>query len=646
MLSCCHCLCGKERSAQKRLEQCYPIDNRPDPVSAHVRELITWGTHDVSRFETIYDQLDNKIKNDISHNNVNSTSVGVKILGSLIEKVPEINLKISQILVEVSILLIRTKKPEFLDIADEAINSILQYSPQIKLRDYVTNIVKAYLKLLNDDRISEKVYHSLSSLIEQTTVNVIPVEDILAAIKSNIGTNAGARSVLASIAKSVIMITLPNFADVLFQFFASNDIWSKPDLLQQIMATMITEMIPKISPSFFKLWLEQLPPRSPDDGHCEVILNTSQSLFDSIPPERLLSSSDIDPVIMVFYFVLKLPKLPYESKKDLQNNALLLSKTMISYYSTSDNIQIAHHQIWSTLPAGEEPSTDYDTETIQIIFQFCAMFDSAVGNALTKKMIRDGLKRIVQFFKCFQNHHKEIYKTVLKYLKSLATVNPTSNITSIIPTLLALQNEIQKNPTPSSLTIHTFIMCAMKDAVSDSPKGAQRYVANVIKQRLEADPVQADTKQSFFKSYFPDYKKSKKKGKNDSTASRNDDETEEEDNGEDNGQDENGFILFQKEKILNYYKDLNNRSSVFRTLSEMTSMTIEEEEDSNDSHLSNEESSDAPDLTFGSQHPSDDSQKPDDDSEEIDEDERERKRSSAYELIDNMQFKFNSNMPS
>ena len=54
-------------------------------------------------------------------------------------------------------------------------------------------------------------------------------------------------------------------------------------------------------------------------------------------------------------------------------------------------------------------------------------------------------------------------------------------------------------------------MCSMQDVVADAPKGARKYVASVIKERLAADPVQADTKAAFFKKYFPDYKKPSKK---------------------------------------------------------------------------------------------------------------------------------------
>ena len=247
MLSCCHCLCGKERSAAKRLDQCYPIDDRPDPVYAHVRELVSWGSHDIARFETIYDLLDSRIRNDISHKKVNSTTVGVKILGELIKNVTEIQLNISQILVNVTILLIKTQQPVFLDIADLATNSLCEYAQKLNLKNYVTNIVKQYLKLIKTPAISDRVYASLSNIIERATVNNVPVNDILLAIKDEIPQNSGAHSLIVAFAKGVIMVTLSNFADVLFQFFTDNNIWAKPEIIQAIMKTLVGKASTSIS---------------------------------------------------------------------------------------------------------------------------------------------------------------------------------------------------------------------------------------------------------------------------------------------------------------------------------------------------------------------------------------------------------------
>lgn len=649
MLSCCHCLCGKERSAAKRLDQCYPLDDRPDPVSSHVRELISWGKHDVARFGTIYDLLDSRVRNDISHKNVNSTSVGVKILGELIKNVAEIQANISQILVNVTILLIKTQQPAFLDIADIASTSIIDYTDKIKIRNHVTNIIKQYLKHLKAPSISDKIYGSVSNIIERATVNNVPVGDILIAIKDEIPQSSGAHSVIVAIARGLVTTTLPNFSDTLFQFFTDNNIWAKPDTIQSIMKTMINEMKEKISISFFKLWLEKLPPRSPDTGNSEVIIMTSEELFNSIPPERLISNNETDPLNMLFYFILRIPNLEYSNKKEIEDHTFTLCKSISSYYSSFDVASIAHHQLWVSIPAGEEAANDYDVQTVTTIFKFNTMFDAAMGNNLTKKMIKEGLKRIVQFFLYFKNHHKDIFLVVLKYLKSLSKLLPNQCIETIIPTLLALQKDVKKIPESNQLTFHTFIMCAMQDATSDAPKGARKYVASIIKQRLAADPVQADTKISFFKKYFPDYKKPSKKDKEKSKAketkkTKNDDDDEEE-------EEEGQIVLFDKDKLMTNYKDLNNRSSIFRTINEIMSIQKEEEEDDDDAVEEDEDEHEkGPDMVIFKTGESDSNNAEDrdagnEDSDEISETKLNKEREKAFDFIDNIEFSANSPVP-
>ena len=109
MLGCCHCLCSKEYDAYTRVLTCYPSDGRPDPVSAKVRELLTWGNHDLSRFDSIDSTLMECIRKDLVKRKFNAVSVGMKILGRLLPAVTDLNLNLSKALQNAIILLIGTK---------------------------------------------------------------------------------------------------------------------------------------------------------------------------------------------------------------------------------------------------------------------------------------------------------------------------------------------------------------------------------------------------------------------------------------------------------------------------------------------------------------------------------------------------------
>ena len=623
MLDCCHCLCGRERSASKRLDQCYPTDNRSSPVLSHVRELINWGTHDIARFETIYDLLTDRINGDVSHGKANPTFVGVKILSKILEDVQEINLNISNILVNVTVQLIRTRNTKFLDIADFATNTLIQYAQKIKLRDYVANIVKAYLKLLNNAQTAERVYVTLSKMIDQTTVNVVPVNDILTEIKDKIASTSGARDVVVSIAHSVNVVMIPQFTDILIKFFNEQNIWNDVELSQEIIGIMIAEMKEKCAPAFFKIWLEQLPPRSPDNGHCKEIINVALQIIENLPQERLFNQTEPDSLMTVFYFILKIKDLDYKDKKALEDAAFKLGKAIASYYSDTEIFQIIHHQLWISLPAGEENSTDYDVKQVEIIFKFAQIYDKLISTKIDKKAIKDCLKRILSFLLYFQNHHTEIFMVVLKYLKSLEKISPSCKIDSVVPMLLALQKDAKKKKKNAQLTIQTFIMCAMTDALNDSPPTVLKYCKKIIKSNLEANPPACDYDAPFFKKYFPKFKKPKKASKPEKAV----------------------IVYFKKKNLMDKFEDLKNRSSLFRLITDLGTVDFDEDE-VEEEEVVESDGEDEIKLVYHSSDSDEESVNTKAGKEDTKEskEEREAKRKQAFKLIDKTEFKWKSNL--
>lgn len=641
------CLCGKEKNAAKRLDQCYPVDDRPDPNLPRVNELVSWGSHDVSNLDYVYDLLSERLKRDIHAKNVNRTSVGMQILEQLISQIEEIRPKVSPILVDHTILVIKKQTPPFLNIADKAAPYIIKYSREIQLKSSITNIVKQYLSLIKEPKVSEHAYESLANIIQQAPIQTLPIKNILFAIKNDINTSEGARSLIVAMGRNLNQVTsLSSFFDVLFDFFTENKIWNNPEVVEAIMKTLINEMKEKLSPPFFKLWIQKLPPKSPDTGNSDKIINISNDLFDSIPPDRLLSSNEVDPLITVFYFVLQLPSLEYNDKKEIEEKSFQLSQKIAGYYSNYEIIEVAHHQLWINLPTGEEQSTDYNVTQITTVFKFNTMIDHAIEQKLTKKLIKEGLKRIVKFLIYFKKHHKEIFIVILKYLKSLEKLLPNMVVHTVIPMLLALQKETKNAKDVQQLTLHTLVMCAMHDAVADAPKGARKYVASVIKDRLNADPVQADTKVAFFKSYFPDYKKSKKDKKEDKNSKTKRKDKDEEEN--ENSNEDDSFYYFDKESIMNNYKDLKSVSSVFRAISEITMQTTEDDYDEEDENASDDESDDnAPKMvifkTGESGSDTADDNDVDEKSESMSESKKEKEREKAYDFIDNISFNNDNN---
>lgn len=509
MLGCCHCLCSKEYNAYSRVAACYPADNRPDPVAARVRELINWGIHDVSRFSKIHEIISERVRQDIQRDQFNSSAVGVKILTRLLENVRDLNHPLSSALTTSILQLIQTRKQQFLELASEASESLKRFTLHHQIQVPVQRIFRAYIPLCSVEDLSDIAFNSISSLIENDlSVECIPMDELLGAIKDQLSTNNAARGVLVSIAHAATPLTLPKMRDILISFFDEQHLWNDLPFLFFFMNVLFSEMKDNCSPPFFRLWLELLPPRSSDNGHCRAVITVSLHLMEELPSTRLLVATNIDPLLMVFYFVLKLPQLTYEDRESILESAFTLGHSMATIFSSTEYVQVAHRQIWNALPIGEENSTDYDVEPIVLIFKFASIFTSATAKSLTKTMIRDSLGRVLKFLINFNDHQEQIYNSILEHLKSLDNSYKFSKNECIIPFLLALQKELKKrNEQPNFLALHTFILCAMKDATDEGPQLLKEYVAKIAKKRLRAKPPMIDITLGFVKQYFKHVRK-------------------------------------------------------------------------------------------------------------------------------------------
>ena len=192
----------------------------------------------------------------------------------------------------------------------------------------------------------------------------------------------------------------------------------------------------------------------------------------------------------------------------------------------------------------------------------------------------------------------------------------------------------------------------MQDAVEDGPKGVRKYVTSVIKDRMEADPIQVDTSAQFFKHYFPDFKKSSKskKGKEDTKAKSKKKESSKKDEDNSEEDDNDPFFYFDKELIMKNYKDLRNISSVFRAINEIQMITEGETEDDESSEEDEaNDSNDGPAMVIFQTGESDSNDAEDkdggNDSEEISETKMEKERQKTYDFLSNISFNPDSKSP-
>ena len=554
MLSCCHCLCSKEYDAMTRVTACYPTDGRSDPVAARVRELINWGIHDISRFSSIHEIIAERIRHDIVNDKVNSTAVGIAILGKLLASVSEINMNLSSSLTASILLLIRTKKPEFLKIAGDGIISLVENTNRVSLSQPVHDIVCEYIELLGTS-VGDIACQSLAQMLEKTSVEFVPVEKLLAGIKDKIMDSTSARNIVVALAHSVSPLSLPRFAEQLFHFFDEKDLWEDKSFLNSLMVILLSEMKENCSPPFFRLWLEQLPPKTEDNKHCKIIIYVASRLVEELPSEKLLSSSQTDSLLMLFLFILKLPSLKYKNRDAIFDRAFGLAHTIAAHFAESDLARLAHRQIWETLPT-EESKTEYSNEQIILIFKFISNFNDGISKILSSKMVNEGLNKVLKFLIAFKHHPEEIYAEILEYLKKLNNLLDFSNIECIIPFLLALQNEIvKKDKMKYELPFHTFILCAMIDVTKKELPNLKEYVLSIVSQRLDSKPPMIEPF-SFIKKYIPKYKSSKK----DKTPKT--------------------IILFKKSEVLSRIDKRKKMQSIDRTISLISN--INEEPDGED----------------------------------------------------------------
>lgn len=563
MLGCCHCLCSQEYNAYTRVAACYPADGRADPVAARVRELTNWGIHDVSRFSKIHEIISERIRQDIQDKNFNSASVGVKIISRLLENVRDLNHPLSTALTNAILLLVRTKDPQYLALASEASESLLRFTLHHQLSQPIQKIFKAYMPLCNEkEEISEIAFNSISKLVEQSSIEWIPLEELFGMIKDKINTNNAAKNVLVSVAHASAALTLPKVRDICIKFFNEQNLWNDSAFLVFFMSILFSEMKENCVPPFFRLWLQLLPPRADqDNAHCREIISVAVHLTEELPNSHTLLADPIDPLLMVYLFILKLPNLDYEDKDIITQNSLTLCHTIASRITTSEMIQIANRQIWNALPI-EEESTNYDINTVKFVFKVGCIVNHATANSLTKAIVNDCLRRVLKFLLKFSDHKEKVYVWVLDYLKDLAHDFPVGKNECIVTFLLALQKEVKKTQPEHSLVLHTFILCAMKDVSEEGSKEMREYVDKVAKKRLKASPPMIDTDLKFLKKYYSKIKKVRFAGSKPSS-----------------------MYNFKKKKIISINVDMKDRKqSMNRIMSDMVAtkspiVEVEEEEE-------------------------------------------------------------------
>jgi hypothetical protein len=532
-------------------------------VAARVRELIHWGLHDIARFDSIHEMIFDRIRKDIRRSNVNSASVGVKIFGRLLENVRELNLNLTNALTSAISLLFKTERQEFLDLAMEGTSFILAHSLRLNSGPSIERIVTQFLKLTKREEIREFAYCGLAVILEHTAVDWHQLGIILDSVKDIWTSDAAAHGVVVALAHSAIPVTLPSFVEVLFKFFDRNSWWTQIEPLAPFVQTIFKECRDNCAPPLFRMWLERLPPIG-TSGHFRPVTKVAVALMEEVPPQKLLSHTQIDSLTTILVFVVRLPGLMPDAteRAAILDECLTLVHAIGTHFAASELARLAHHQLWVMLPGGENAGTIFDEETALIIFKFAEIFEDAIATAIDKKMVTDSLRRISVFLTSFSAYSAEILSSVLSILKLLGRICPAGKLGCLAPFLLALQEEV--NNKPCCIQLQTLIMCAMKDVFADGPAAVKSYVESIAKARIQAEVSLVDIKLDFVNKYFPKIRRLRSRG-----AQRACSEGPLE-----------GNYLFDKVKINDFLSETGDRG---KALCEFTAVSPGEEEDDNES---------------------------------------------------------------
>lgn len=507
MLNCCHCLCNKEYDLLYHVQSCYPSDDRVVPVESKLREFIIWGTHDIMRMSNINDVLTDIIRSDIHNNKINRIIVGVGIYGKVLESIPDVNAESSNGLSCIIILLLKTEKPECIEIASHAIFFLLKYT-RMMLDEYVQRIIHECLRLTECDDLSNPIYELLSKIIENSTLLIIPVFDLLFLIKDNFLNNIAANNILCSLSQKINLLTIQKFVESSFYLFDEVTTWNDENYLLSFLNVIFNELDDECSIQFYRLIIEHIESIMKGKKNLKMIIVVSKRLKDEIKPFRLFSSTQSDLLLMILSFILNISKKEIENKKLILDLLLDIFSSISSFYSHNYLFKISHKQIWETLPGNS--SYEYSKDEFILIFKAISIFYDSIKDVITKKLIDEGLKKLLSFILAYQNHPEEIYCIILDHLKKVNEISDDKSHCCVIQFLLTLQRKITKlNDISKELPFHTFIMCAMKDLIKFIPKQVEKHIRMVIQSRIENNPPMIDCSLNYVSSYFPELVKSK-----------------------------------------------------------------------------------------------------------------------------------------
>jgi hypothetical protein len=511
MLCCCHCLCNQNVDGFNRINACYPSDGRPDPVAARVRELITWGSHDLSRFESIHEILRTRIRQDVRRSTVNAASVGTKILARLLENVHELNLSFCQALTAAVILLIKTEQPDFLELARDSTASLLAHANRPNFGQSVQSIVREYLDLCGNPEIADTAMQSLAAVLEGSSHELVRLPEVLRVVRTHWNANNSARAVVVALAHSAAPLTLPSFSETLFHFFDQEELWADPNFLNRLISTFFTEMKDNCGPPFFRLWLELLLPVRQHPSQVQTVLSVAVSLVEDLPAAKLLSQTQIDSLTTVFMFVIKLPE-DAPDRAVLVANSQTLAHAIATHFARSELAKVAHHQLWEALPMAKNPTDSVSDPAVITIFKFIASFNDAISESITLEMAVAGIEVIWRFLVGYAQYSREILAALLEHLKQLGDSLSDARLNAVFPLLLALQDFIVENPRPCDLTLHTFVLCGALEVAAAGQPALEEYLTDIAGQRRSAGTM-IDYECPFVAGRIEPPKKSKKKKK-------------------------------------------------------------------------------------------------------------------------------------
>lgn len=513
MLGCCRFLCSKEHDDLERLIACYPKNDRPEPVQAKVRELISYCNHDIQRYSSINELLFARIHEHMKVNLLNRVSVGFGIYIKLIPEARELSLNLSTNMCRTIINCAEKEVVELIKISSNATISLLRHFKGNLMSNQITcsimNVFDSFAELAKNEKLTGTVIDTIASMLNECgTIVVVPVSKMMNLVYLHYQDNSQSSEIIRYMTRVVDPLTLQYFTDSVFSFLDSKgdgqtSKWDDVTFVNFIMNLFFIELRRDCIPALFRNWISLLKFTTEYNVKNIICEISAREISDSISLKSC-SQSFTDNLPTLYTFMLN--ECVNKKSQKLINNCINIMKSIVSSIQV-ENIQLlyfSYQQIWQFISSPNDMN-NIKKEHIETLFRIAIEFTKASKNIITNTTIESGLEYIQSYIYTSKSARKA-YSYLLEYIVDLSNLINQIRLDSVLEFLLNLQDIADKRKNTS---LHTFVMCCMDEISKPGPENLREYVETVIKARMKTKPVEIDTTLSFVTKKYPELKSAK-----------------------------------------------------------------------------------------------------------------------------------------